>query len=218
MSSIDELPPPRASPNQEEIQSEALEEHTELWWSREPVKSLLCYCFSVLLILACGIGGIVLLSTTTSRSGEWRMGVGAALCILALLVLLKQLLSSAIQDMQCLSRWEHINVLKSGGMSDTLVFLISCIIILTCGVVLLVLSVSGETPGFPPILVTMHTVGVALVVVGSIILVGILIFTLLVFCKSCVSSRFHPRNIGVFSISGQLHQRQNTTSSLANLI
>ncbi|KAM3914334.1 transmembrane protein 125 isoform 1-T2 [Leptodactylus fuscus] len=218
MSSIDELPPPRAPPNQEQIQSEALEEHTELWWSREPVKSIICYCLSVLLILACGVGGIVLLSTTTSRSGEWRLAVGATLCILALLVLLKQLLSSAIQDMQCLTRREHINMLKSGGLADTLVFLISSIIILICGIVLLLLSVSGESPGFPPVLVTMHSVGVSLVVVGSVILTAVLIFTILMFCRSCVSSRFHPRNIGVFSISGQLHQRQNTTSSLANLI
>ncbi|XP_069837403.1 transmembrane protein 125 [Dendropsophus ebraccatus] len=218
MSSIDELPPPRASPNQEQIQSNALEEHTELWWSREPVRSILCYCFSVLLILACGIGGIVLLSTTTSPSGEWRMGVGATLCILALLILLKQLLSSAIQDMQCLTRREHINMLKSGGLSDSLVFLISSVVILVCGVVLLALSFSVDTPGVPPILFTMHSVGVSMVVVGIVILFGLFIYILVIYCRSCVSSRYHPRNIGVFSISGQLHQRQNTTSSLANLI
>lgn len=218
MSSIEELPPPRASPNPERIQRETLEENTELWWSREPVKSIFCYCFSVLLILACGIGGIVLLSTTTSQSGEWRLGVGATLCILALMVLLKQLLSSAIQDMQCLSRREHINILKSGGLSDTLVFLISSIVIIVCGAVLLALSISEETPGYPSILVTMFNVGVALVAVGLVLLVGVLIFSLFVLCRSCVSSRYHPRNIGVFSISGQLNQRQNTTSSLANLI
>ncbi|XP_056388997.1 transmembrane protein 125 [Hyla sarda] len=218
MSSIDELPPPRASPNQERIQSDALEEHTELWWSREPVKSILCYSFSVLLILACGIGGIVLLSTTTSPSGEWRMGVGATLCILALLVLLKQLLSSAIQDMQCLTRREHINMLKSGGLSDSLVFLVSSLVILACGVALLVLSFTGDPPGYPSILVTMHTVGVTLVVVGLVIILGLFIFLLVIYCRPCCSRRFSPRNIGVFSISGQLHQRQNTTSSLANLI
>ncbi|KAG8548990.1 hypothetical protein GDO81_023248 [Engystomops pustulosus] len=218
MSSIDELPPPRASPNQEHIQNEALEEHTELWWSREPVKSIVCYSFSVILILACGIGGIVLLSSTTSQSGEWRLAVGVTLCILALLVLLKQLLSSAIQDMQCLTRRDHINMLKSGGMSDTLVFLISSIIILACGIVLLILSFAGETPGFPPFLVTMHSVGVSLVVVGSLLLSGVVVFILLLVCRSCFPNRFHPRNMWVFSISGQLHQRQNTTSSLANLI
>ncbi|XP_077134236.1 transmembrane protein 125 [Ranitomeya variabilis] len=218
MSSIDALPPPRASPNQEQIQSDALEEHTDLWWSREPVKSIVCYCFSVLLILACGIGGIVLLSTTTSRSGEWRLAVGATLCILALLILLKQLLSSAIQDMQCLNRRDHINMLKSGGLSDVVVFLVSSIIVLICGVCLLVLSVTGETPGFPPVLVTMHSVGATLIIVGLIILVGVIIFSLVVFCRSCVSGRFHSRITEIFSISGQLHQRQNTTSSLANLI
>ncbi|XP_063795389.1 transmembrane protein 125 [Pseudophryne corroboree] len=218
MSAIDELPPPRARPNQDQIQDDALEEHTELWWSREPVKSILCYCLAVVLILASGVGGIVLLSTTTSRSGEWRLGVGSTLCILALLILLKQLLSSAIQDMNCVSRREQINMLKSGGLSDIIVFLVSSIIILICGIVLLVISISGEAPGYPPILVTMHTVGVSLVVVGVVILVGVLIFVLVMLCRSCATSRFHPRNMSIFSISGQLYQRQSTTSSLANLI
>lgn len=218
MADVDALRPPRAPPDQDRMQTEALEEHTELWWFRQPVKSILCYCLAVLLILACGIGGIVLLSTTTSRSGEWRLGVGATLCILSLLILLKQLLSSAIQDMQCVTRRRHIDMLKSGGLSDFIVFLVSAIIILVCGVVLLVLSFSGETPGFPPFLVTMHTVGVTLVVIGALLLVAVVTFELVVLCRSCAPNRFHPRNMNIFSVSGQLTQRQNTTSSLANLI
>ncbi|XP_072275435.1 transmembrane protein 125 [Pyxicephalus adspersus] len=218
MAGVDALRPPRAPPDQERMQNEALEEHTELWWFRQPVKSIFCYCLAVLLILACGIGGIILLSTTTSRSGEWRMAVGSTLCILSLIVLLKQLLSSAVQDMQCVTRREHIDMVKSGGLSDVIVFLVSAIIILVCGAILLVLSFSGETPGYPPFLITMHTVGITLVVIGVFILVAVLIFALVKLCRSCVPSRFHPRNMNVFSISGQLTQRQNTTSSLANLI
>ncbi|OCT82633.1 transmembrane protein 125 [Xenopus laevis] len=215
-----ELPPPRTPPDPRRMQNDVLEEHTELWWSKEPVKSVLCYTVAVLLILACGIGGIVLLSTTTSRSGEWRMAIGATLCILALLVLLKQLLSSAVQDMHCVQRRDHIDMLKSGGLSDTVVFGCSAIIILVCGVVLLVLSFSGETPGSTTVLITMHTVGVILITVGVVMLFAILIYVIVIICKSCASSRFHPRNISVFFISGQLSgtHLQNATSSMANLI
>ncbi|KAE8609816.1 hypothetical protein XENTR_v10011918 [Xenopus tropicalis] len=214
------LSPPRTPPDPRRMQNDILEEHTELWWFREPVKSILCYTLAVVLILACGVGGIVLLSTTTSRSGEWRMAIGATLCILALLVLLKQLLSSAVQDMHCVQRREHIDMLKSGGLSDTVVFVCSSIIILVCGVVLLVLSFSGETPGSSTVLITMHTVGVILITVGVVMLFAILVYMIVIICKSCVSSRFHPRNISVFFISGQLSgtHLQNPTSSMANLI
>ncbi|KAM5148598.1 transmembrane protein 125 [Mantella aurantiaca] len=218
MAGVDALRPPRAPPDQERMQNETLEEHTELWWSRHPVKSIVCYCLAVLLILACGVGGIVLLSTTTSRSGEWRLAVGATLCILSLLILLKQLLSSAIQDMQCVTRRQRINMLKSGGLSDIIVFLVSAVVILVCGVVLLVLSSSGETPGFPAVLVTMYTVGISLTVIGVLILAAAATFALVVLCRSHGPGRFNPRNMNVFSVSGQLTQRQNTTSSLANLI
>ncbi|KAM9326650.1 transmembrane protein 125 [Gastrophryne carolinensis] len=218
MASVDALRPPRAPPEQERIQNETLEEHTELWWFKEPVKSLLCYSLSVLLILASGVGGIVLLSSTTSRSGEWRLGVGATLCILSLIILLKQLLSSAIQDMQCVTRRDRIEMLKSGGTSDIIVFLISAFIILVCGAVLLGLSMTEEGPGLPSYLVTMHSVGVSLLAIGLLILVAVVVFALVMCCRSCASSHFHPRNMNIFSVSGQLTQRQNTTSSLANLI
>ncbi|XP_068098607.1 transmembrane protein 125 [Hyperolius riggenbachi] len=214
MAHVDALRPPRAPPDRERMENEAMEEHTELWWSRDPVKSILCYSLAVILILGSGVGGIVLLSTTTSQSGEWRLAVGATLCILSLLVLLKQLISSAIQDMQCLTRRENIDILKSGGMSDIVMFSVSGIIILTCGSVLLALSISGE----PPVLVTMNNVGIALVVIGILILVALLIYALMVLCRSYAPGRFHPRNMNIFSISGQLGRRQNTTSSLANLI
>ncbi|KAK5906941.1 hypothetical protein CesoFtcFv8_004843 [Champsocephalus esox] len=103
------------------IQHSILDEQVELWWFRDPGKSLLCYFVAVLLILGCGLGGVGLLSTTTSVSSEWRLGAGTALCLLALGVLLKQLLSSAVQDMNCIRSRQRINMLKSGGLSDLLV-------------------------------------------------------------------------------------------------
>ncbi|XP_075472172.1 transmembrane protein 125 [Ascaphus truei] len=220
MPQMEPLPSSRNRPDHRRMQNDLLEEHTELWWFTDPVKSVLCYSLAVLLILACGIGGIVLLSTTTSRSGEWRLAVGSTLCILALLILLKQLLSSAVQDMQCVHRREHIDMLKSGGLSDALVFALSAVILLSCGVVLTIVSFSGETPGSSAILVTMYIVGVILIVLAGIILCGLLLYVLVTLCRSCDSSRLHPRNISVFSISGLLNesQRQSTTSSMANLI
>uniref|UniRef100_A0A8C5QDJ9 Transmembrane protein 125 n=1 Tax=Leptobrachium leishanense TaxID=445787 RepID=A0A8C5QDJ9_9ANUR len=196
-----------------------LQEHTELWWSREPIKSIVCYTFSVLLILACGIGGIVLLSTATSRSAEWRLAVGSTLCILALLVLLKQLLSSAVQDMHCIQSRDRIDMLKSGGFSDTLVFLISGTIILIIGVVVFVLSYTGETSGPTAVLLTMHSVGLALIITGVVVLCSLLVYVLVILCKPCASSRGpNIRNANIFSISGQLSGSQTTTSSMANLI
>ncbi|XP_053549586.1 transmembrane protein 125 [Bombina bombina] len=220
MSEMESIPPPRTPPDPGRMQNDVIEEHMELWWFNEPVKSIMCYSLSVLLILLTGIGGIVLLSTTTTRSGEWRLVVGAILCLLSLLILLKQLLSSAVQDMQCVQRRERIEMLKSGGFSDTLVFILSGIIILVCGVALLILSFTNETPGLSPLLVTMHTVGITLIVVGATILFGVLVYAIVTNCKSYPSARFNPRNISVFSISGHLNanQRQTTTSSMANLI
>ncbi|KAF6719733.1 Transmembrane protein 125 [Oryzias melastigma] len=81
-----------------------LEDQVELWWFREPRHSLFCYSASVALIVGLGLSGVGLLSTTTSLSGPWRLGVGTTLCLLALAVLLKQLLSSAIQDMNCVRK------------------------------------------------------------------------------------------------------------------
>ncbi|XP_053325636.1 transmembrane protein 125 [Spea bombifrons] len=216
---MEETPPTRTPPHQGRTEDDIIEEHMELWWSRDPVKSLVCYTVAVLLIIICGIGGIVLLSTTTSRSGEWRLAVGSTLCLLALLVLLKQLLSSAIQDMHCLHSRERIDMLKSGGLSDTVVLLISAFVILICGVVLYILSFSREQSGPTTILITMHSVGITLIVCGAFIFLGLLIYALVIFYKSWATTRnFHFRSINVFSVSGQLSGSRNATSSMANLI
>lgn len=126
------------------LQRRVLEDQVELWWFREPRRSLFCYCASVTLILALGFGGVGLLSTTTSLSGEWRLGVGATLCFLALTVLLKQLLSSAIQDMNCVHNRRRIDQLKSGGRADPALILAVGLGVMVCGTVLLGLATTGH--------------------------------------------------------------------------
>ncbi|KAM3604768.1 uncharacterized protein V6R79_016045 [Siganus canaliculatus] len=125
------------------LRQHALEDQVELWWSREPRRSLLCYCTSVALILGLGLGGVGLLSTTTSLSGEWRLGVGTTLCLLALAVLLKQLLSSAIQDMNCVHSRRRIDQLKSGGRADPALMLAVGLAVALCGTVLLCVATIG---------------------------------------------------------------------------
>ncbi|KAF2984392.1 hypothetical protein EK904_003335, partial [Melospiza melodia maxima] len=85
MPELAELSSPRTPADADHIQRNILEEHVELWWFQDPKKSILCYGMAVVLILACGIGGIILLYSTSSRSGEWRLAVGTTLCLLALL-------------------------------------------------------------------------------------------------------------------------------------
>lgn len=121
-----------------------LEDQVELWWFGQPRHSLLCYCASVALILGLGLGGVGILSTTTSLSGEWRLAVGTTLCLLALAVLLKQLLSSAIQDMNCVHSRRRIEQLRSGGRADPALILAVGLAVVLCGMVLLCLARIGE--------------------------------------------------------------------------
>ncbi|KFZ66651.1 Transmembrane protein 125, partial [Podiceps cristatus] len=194
-----------------------LEEHVELWWFQDPKKSILCYGMAVVLILACGIGGIILLY---SRSGEWRLAVGTTLCLLALLVLLKQLLSSAIQDMNCIRRRDQIELLKSGGFSDCLVLLLSALVLVVCGVVLTILSTT--TMQLSPVrpLASMFTSGVVLLTAGSAILLCLLLYLLCTSCHQAAPRSLETGEIRVFTISGRLtaNRRLPPTSSMANLI
>uniref|UniRef100_A0A7M4FGX8 Transmembrane protein 125 n=1 Tax=Crocodylus porosus TaxID=8502 RepID=A0A7M4FGX8_CROPO len=197
-----------------------LEEHVELWWFQDPKRSILCYGVAVVLILACGAGGIVLLYSTSSRSGEWRLAVGTTLCLLALLVLLKQLLSSAIQDMNCIRSRNQIELLKSGGFSDCIMLLLSALVLLVCGVVLTILSTTTMqlSPARP--LASMFTSGVVLVATGAAILFCLLLYLLWMSCCPPVPRDLDSRDISVFTISGQLaaNRRLPATSSMANLI
>ncbi|KFW06688.1 Transmembrane protein 125, partial [Fulmarus glacialis] len=194
-----------------------LEEHVELWWFQDPKKSILCYGMAVVLILACGIGGIILLYSTSSRSGERRTGGGARA---ALLVLLKQLLSSAIQDMNCIRSRDQIELLKSGGFSDCLVLLLSALVLVVCGVVLTILSTTTMqlSPARP--LASMFTSGVVLLTAGSAILLCLLLYLLCTSCRQAAPRSLEAGEIRVFTISGRLaaNRRLPPTSSMANLI
>ncbi|XP_068599989.1 transmembrane protein 125 [Brachionichthys hirsutus] len=204
------------------IQNNILEEQVELWWFRDPEKSLLCYCVAVLLIVGCGLGGVGLLSTTTSVSSEWRLGAGTALCLLALGVLLKQLLSSAVQDMNCIRNRQRIDMLKSGGLSDVLVVLITGTSLLICGGVLLHLALANDMPKPGQALNDMYISGVVLLAGGGAAVIGVGIYSVSVALleRTRRGRRFVDRVFSIFTISGHMdHQaRRETTSSLANLI
>ncbi|NWX90048.1 TM125 protein, partial [Nothoprocta pentlandii] len=197
-----------------------LEEHVELWWFQDPKKSILCYGVAVVLILACGIGGIILLYSTSSRSGEWRLAVGTTLCLLALLVLLKQLLSSAIQDMNCIRSRDQIELLKSGGFSDCLVLLLSALVLLICGIVLTALSTTRMQLSPLQPLGSMFTSGIILLAAGSTILLSLLLYVLCTSCCQAAPRGLDTGEISVFTISGRLaaNRRLPPTSSMANLI
>ncbi|XP_077390647.1 transmembrane protein 125 [Festucalex cinctus] len=226
MPELDDIPPLRgplhgaADPIQ--IQHGILEEQVELWWFREPGKSLLCYSIAVLLIVGCGLGGVGLLSTTTSVSSEWRLGAGTALCLLALGVLLKQLLSSAVQDMNCIRSRQQIDMLKSGGLSDFLVVLIAGASMLICGGVLLHLALVNHMPKPGQALNDMYISGVVLVTGGGAAVLGVGIYSLVVILleRTRHGRRFVDRILNIFTISGHMDHRarRETTSSLANLI
>lgn len=222
MSELEDYSPPRdhQHPDPARIQQNLLEEQVELWWFNEPRKSLLCYCASVCLILGCGLGGIGLLSTTTSLSSEWRLGAGTALCLLALAVLLKQLLSSAVQDMNCIRSRRRIDMLKSGGLSDILVMLITGISLLICGAVLLDVALAYHMPKPGKALNDMYISGLVLLVGGSFTVLAVGVYSAVVFFmeRTGPGQRRWERTVGIFTISGGMQGRRETASSLARLI
>ncbi|XP_051986798.1 transmembrane protein 125-like [Xyrauchen texanus] len=222
MSELEDYSSPRSQshPDPARIQQNLLEEQVELWWFSEPRKSLLCDCASVSLILGCGLGGVGLLSTTTSLSSEWRLGTGTALCLLALAVLLKQLLSSAVQDMNCVRNRRRIDMLKSGGLSDILVMLITGISLLICGAVLLDVALAYHMPKPGMALNDMFISGVVLLVGGSFTVLAVGVYSTVVFLleRTGPGQRRWERTVGIFSISGHMQTRRETASSLARLI
>ncbi|XP_022611053.1 transmembrane protein 125-like [Seriola dumerili] len=213
------------------MQRRVLEEQVELWWFREPRRSLLCYCASVALILGLGLGGVGLLSTTTSLSGEWRLGVGTTLCLLALAVLLKQLLSSAIQDMNCVRSWRRIDQLKSGGRADPALILAVGLAVTLCGTVLLCMATIGSR-GYDSR--EMLVSGLVLMAAGAGMALAVVGYSVLVYLKRrreqrrrrmmmmrmSRARRIGSRAVRVFSVSGgQMSQaRRETSSSRSSLI
>ncbi|XP_034149705.1 transmembrane protein 125 [Esox lucius] len=226
MPEMDDLPPTQgaqpAGPDRARIQRSVLEEQVELWWFRDPAKSLLCYSVAVLLILGCGLGGVLLLSSTTSFSSDWRMGAGTTLCLLALAVLLKQLLSSAVQDMNCVRNRRRIEILKSGGLSDLLVVLVTGLCLVVCGAALLKLALEHHMPKPGVALNDMYVAGVVLLAGGGAAVVGAGLYAGVVQLleRTGHGRRFWDRALRVFTISGRRMDqgRRETTSSLANLI
>lgn len=210
------------------LQRRVLEDQVELWWFREPRRSLFCYCASVTLILALGVGGVGLLSTTTSLSGEWRLGVGATLCLLALAVLLKQLLSSAIQDMNCVHNRRRIEQLKSGGRADPALILAVGLGLMLCGSVLLGLATTGHRSYDVE---EMFVSSVVLTAAGAGMALAVLSYSVLVCLRRRREHRRRRRRllrvrrqgnpaVTVFSVSGgHVNQsRRDTTSSRSSQI
>ncbi|XP_078119478.1 transmembrane protein 125 [Sander vitreus] len=212
------------------MQRRVLEDQVELWWFREPRRSLLCYCASVTLILGLGFGGVGLLSTTTSLSGEWRLGVGTMLCLLALAVLLKQLLSSAIQDMNCVRSWRRIDQLKSGGRADPALMLAVGLAVMLCGTVLLcVATIGSQAHDSKEMLVS----GLVLMAAGAGMALAVVGYSVLIYLKRRREQRrrmmmmrmsrvrrLGSRTVRVFNVSGgQMSQaRSGTLSSRTSLI
>lgn len=211
------------------LQRRVLEDQVELWWFREPRHSLLCYCASVALIIGLSLGGVGLLSTTTSLSGEWRLGVGTTLCLLALAVLLKQLLSSAIQDMNCVHSWRTIDQLKSGGRADPALILAVGLSVMLCGTVLVCLTlIRSQGHSSREMLVS----GLVLLAAGLCMTVAVVGYSVLVYLKRSREQRrrrmlrvsrarrLGSRAVRVFSVSGgQTSQaRREATSSRTSLI
>lgn len=208
------------------MQRSALEERVEMWWFRQPRHSLLCYCVSVTVIVGLGLGGVGLLSTTTSLSGEWRLGVGATLCLLALAVLLKQLLSSAIQDMNCVHSRRWIEQLRSGGRADPALILAVGLAVMFCGMVLIcVATLSSQGPDRGEMLVS----GVVLMAAGAGMALAVVGYSVLIYLRRRREQRrrrmITRRRLGnqarcVFSVSeAQIIQaRRDTSSSRTSLI
>lgn len=201
-----------------------LGEQVELWWSQQPRRSALCFAVAVVLVAGCGAGGVALLSSTSSRSGEWRLATGTVLCLLALLVLVKQLLSSAVQDMNCLRQPHHVALLRSGGGADALVVLLSGLVVLVTGLTLAGLA-AAPAPARP--LAAMLSVGIGLAATGSLLLLGLLLYQVglsghcpPLHAAAPATPGDHGGHGSTFSISGRLSagQRHETTSSIASLI
>ncbi|XP_004647652.1 transmembrane protein 125 [Octodon degus] len=212
---------PTQAPTGQELPPDMLAEQVELWWSQQPRRSLLCFTIAVGLVAGCGAGGVALLSSTSSRSGEWRLATGTVLCLLALLVLVKQLMSSAVQDMNCIRQAHHVALLRSGGGADALVVLLSGLVLLVTGLTLAGLA-AAPAPARP--LAAMLSVGIALAALGSLLLLGLLLYQVFVsgHCPPThgAAPATHRGTSNIFNISGQLSagQRHETTSSIASLI
>eukprot|EP00062_Callorhinchus_milii_P003257 gi/632940363/ref/XP_007885278.1/ PREDICTED: transmembrane protein 125-like [Callorhinchus milii] len=219
MSELSEISSGRSPANRARIQQSILENNVDLWWFKDPKRSLLCYSVAVVLILGFEIGGIVLISTATSKSSEWRFGVGILLTILALLILVKQLVSSAIQDMSCLRSRAQVNILRSGGLIDLLMILVAACAVLICGIVLIIIAKSDPDLSDIPWNDILNA-GVILTVAASVILLSLVLYVVIIHFYPQMGIRSSARGLPeIYIISAGISERRpREASSTSNLI
>ncbi|KAI5612527.1 hypothetical protein C0J50_4259, partial [Silurus asotus] len=191
-----------------------VEDQVELWWFGEPCISLLCYISSVALVLGLGTGGVVLLSSASSveaSSAVWRLSVGSALCVLALVLVLKQLLSSAVQDMGCVRSRRRIVQLRSGGDVDpSLLLAVGLALTLGGAAVLLCLASSH-----------MLLTGMLLLSSGGALVLSVVVYVTMKYVWKRRASRRRRirRRVRVYTVAGRSsHMWRDSASSQAGLI
>lgn len=190
------------------------EDPVELWWFGEPCISLLCYTSSVALVLGLGTGGVVLLSSASSSeasSAVWRLTIGSTLCILALVLVLKQLLSSAVQDMGCVRSRQRIVQLRSGGSVDpSLLLAIGLALMLGGATVLLCLASSH-----------MLLAGTLLLSFGGAVVLSVGVYGTMIYVRKQRERRRRriQRRVRVYTVAGSVgHTWRDSASSQAGLI
>lgn len=191
-----------------------VEDQVELWWFGEPCISLLCYTSSVALVLGLGTGGVVLLSsasTAAQSSAVWRLTVGSALCILALVLVLKQLLSSAVQDMGCVRSRRRIVQLRSGGSVDPSLLLAIGLMLMLGGATVLLFLASSH----------MLVTGTLLLSCGGAVVLSVVAYGAMkhVWERRERRRRRIRRRVRVYTVAGQRnHMWRDSASSQAGLI
>uniref|UniRef100_A0A8B9LDM7 Transmembrane protein 125b n=1 Tax=Astyanax mexicanus TaxID=7994 RepID=A0A8B9LDM7_ASTMX len=219
MSELEQLPRAHLAATLQHWRRDA-EDPVELWWFGDPCVSLLCYCSSVALVLGLGLAGVFVLSSAGSVTGPsalWRLAVGSTLCLLALAVLLKQLLSSAVQDMGCIRSQRRILQLRSGGFMDPLLLLATGLALMVCGAALLLGLSRSET----------LMSGTVLLSGGAAVVLAVVIYGTVVFIKKRRNRRRmrrrrvvrRRRRVRVYTVTGQRSQPWRVSaSSQASLI
>ncbi|TRY85492.1 hypothetical protein DNTS_015850 [Danionella cerebrum] len=194
------------------LQHHDVEEQVELWWSSDPHLSLICYCFSVAMVLSLGSGGVVLLSSASSAVGPsvlWRLAVGSTLCLLALLVLMKQLLTSAVQDMGCIHNRRRIDQLRSGGTLDPLLMLFTGLALVICGTILLSIHDSN-----------MLFSGAALLGSGGAVVLVVMGYGMMIYLQARRNMTMRRRQrVRVYSVTGPRNRPwRDSNSSQSHLL
>ncbi|KAL6489816.1 hypothetical protein MHYP_G00001610 [Metynnis hypsauchen] len=217
MSELEQLPRPHLAPALHHWRRD-VEDQVELWWFGDPCISVLCYCTSVTVVLGLGLAGVLLLSSAGSATGPsalWRLAVGSTLCLLALVVLLKQLLSSAVQDMGCIRSRRRILQLRSGGSLDPLLLLATGLALMVCGAALLLALSRSDT----------LLSGTVLLASGGAVVLGVVAYGTVVYMKEWRRRRTRRRRrrrgrrVRVYAVTAQRNQPwRDSASSQASLI